>query len=265
MAPSDETAPALDALVGGVRAVLDDGVLGAYLVGSFALGGADEWSDVDVVAAVEAPPDGQSLEALASIHAHLPDAGGWAARLEVSYAVAADLRSPMSLGRRWWHVADGSRELALSADANTAHTRWVLRERGVTLAGPDPAVLVAEVAPDVLRAEALGIARAQAEELEDHLDRLASAWWQPHVVMTACRVLHTAVHADVVGGAAAARSALAVLDPRHRAVVERAVAARPHPHRRRHEPADPGLAVPTRALVWDVVRLAGEAALTART
>jgi hypothetical protein len=73
-------------------------------------------------------------------------------------------------------------------------------------------------------------------------------------VLTACRVLHTATLAEVTGASAAARWALPRLDPAHRPVVEAALTGL----------GGPDLRAPTRALVWDVVRLAGQAALEAR-
>ena len=38
-----------------------------------------------------------------------------------------------------------------STHCNTEDVRWTLRERGITLAGPEPRPLVAEVPADVLR------------------------------------------------------------------------------------------------------------------
>ena len=115
--------------------------------------------------------------------------------------------------------------------------------------------------------EALGIARARAEELEDAPSWYANAWFQPYCVLTSCRIVYTAAHAEVVGKAAAARWALdhaAHVAPVHRPVIEAALADRAHPWDRVHRQGDPALVAPTRALVWDVVRLAGQAALEAR-
>jgi hypothetical protein len=256
--------PVLDDLVAGAAEALGERVAGAYLVGSFALGCADAWSDVDFVVVTDGRVDDAQRAALTALHARLPDGGGWAAHLEGSYADLADLRSPMTLGRRWPYVDNGSRELVDSAHDNTAHARWVLRERGVVLRGPLPRDLFGEVGAEALRAEALGVARARAEELEDDPGAYASAWAQPFTVLTSCRILHTAAHAEVVGKAAAARWALEHVDARHRPVIEAALADRAHPWERVHQQADPALAAPTRDLVWDVVRLAGQAALEAR-
>ncbi|WP_148613029.1 aminoglycoside adenylyltransferase domain-containing protein [Nocardioides rubriscoriae] len=261
--PTD-VAASLEPWVAGARAALGDRWVGAYLVGSFALGCAHEWSDVDVLAVTDGRLDDATTAALRTLHARLPDAGGWAAHLEGSYADLADLRSPMTLGRRWPYVDHGSRELVDSSHDNTAHARWLLREHGVVLAGPDPRDLVAEVTAAAPRAEALGLARARAEELEDDPAPYGDAWWQPQYVLTSCRILYTATVAEVTGKAAAARWALDRLDAVHHPVVEAALADRAHRWERVHQQADPALTAPTRALVWDVVRLAGQAALEAR-
>ncbi|MDO9458173.1 aminoglycoside adenylyltransferase domain-containing protein [Nocardioides sp.] len=254
----------LDDLVAGAEAALGNQLVGAYLVGSFALGCADEWSDVDFLVVTDGRPTPEAEAALRVLHARRPDAGGWAAHLEGSYADLADLRSPMTLGKRWLYVDNGSRDLEASDHDNTAHTRWLLRERGLVLRGPSPRDLVAEVPASALRAEALGVARARAEQLEDDPSWYANAWFQPYCVLTSCRILYTATFAEVVGKEAAARWALEHAPAVHRPVIEAALADRAHPWDRVHRQGDPALVAPTRALVWDVVRLAGQAALEAR-
>jgi hypothetical protein len=261
--PSD-LACAVRHLDAGVAGALGAQHVGTYLVGSWALGHGDRWSDVDFVVVTRGRVDDSARAALSELHGRLPDSGGWLAHLEGSYADVADLRSPMTLGRRWPYVDNGSRTLEDSDHDNTAHTRWVLRERGLVVSGPDPRGVVAEVTPAALRAEALGVARVLAEEVEDDPDRLDSAWFQPFAVLTACRVLVTATHARVDGKVAAARWALGVLDPAHHDVVRAAVADRPRPWGRVHERADPRWRAPTRALLWDVARMAGEETLRSR-
>lgn len=164
-------------------------------------------------------------------------------------AAAADLRSPMTVGRRW-PVAGGDP----GAGANTMAVRWLLRERAEVLEGPPARALVAEVTASALRAEALGEARALAEAWEDDPEPYAEAW--PARVLTACRVLHTAATATVVGEPDAARWALDVPAlATHHPVIDAALGG-PTPG------TDLGLG--SRALVWDVVRWAGEHALGAR-
>lgn len=257
----DHVARAVADMVDGASYVLGERLVGAYVVGSFALGCADERSDVDVVVVVDGRPDDDASAALQALHTRLTDAGGWPARLDVAYADRSDLRSPMTLGRRWPRAGRGSSALDLSTEGNSAHARWMLRERGLTLAGPAPTAVVSEVAPDQLRAEALGLARARAEELEDDPSAYDDPATRAAVVLTACRVAHTAAHAEVVGTVEAARWALEHLPPGHHGVVSAALAARTA---RSSDPDDAVTAAAARALVWDVVRLAGQAALEAR-
>lgn len=249
-------------LAEGARDALGDDLLGLYLVGSHALGAADEHSDVDFLAVTAdrlAPGQRAALEGL---HARLPDLPGpFAAHLEGSYAPAADLRSPMTVGRTWPYVDNGSREVVQSAHDNTVHARWVLRERGVTIVGPPTSTHLAPVDAGALRAEMIGVARTRAEDIEEHPEHLTNGWYQPFLVVTLCRVLHTAYTSEVTSKAAAAAWALEVVGAEHRTLIGRAVAERPDPWQRVHQEADPSLAAPTRAFAWEVHRLVGAEAL----
>jgi predicted nucleotidyltransferase len=81
-----------------VRAALGDNVVGVYLQGSFALGAADEWSDVDFIVAVDRTVI--DLTPLNAIHAHLyQQPVDWAKHLEGSYIPIALLRQVDPSGR----------------------------------------------------------------------------------------------------------------------------------------------------------------------
>lgn len=257
--------PVLTALADGARAVLDSDLLGLYLVGSFAMGSGDEHSDIDFLAVTAGRPSSAQTADLARLHARLPDLTAHGAdRLEGSYAPREDLRSPMTIGRGWPYVDNGSRELGVSGHDNTLHARWVLRRHGIALLGPAASTYVAPVDPGALRAEMIGVARTRAEGIEEDPESLTNGWYQPHLVVTLCRALHTACTAEVTSKAAAARWALDVLPAEHHALVRRAVADRPDPGRRLHQSADPELASPTRALAWEVHRMIGAEVLRRR-
>jgi hypothetical protein len=143
----------LGQLVLQARSILGDNFVGAYLQGSFALGDADLYSDCDflvIVAGGLAPVPERRIRGL---HAAIPTRSEhWAHHLEGSYTPRDELRSLAGLGRNWLFVDHGHREMEWSTHCNTEVVRWVLREHGLTLAGPDPKALVDEVQPDVLRA-----------------------------------------------------------------------------------------------------------------
>lgn len=249
-------------LARGAQEALGPDLLGLYLVGSHALGAADEHSDVDFLAVTAGRLAPAQHSALAALHARLPDLPGrFAAHLAGSYAPASDLRSPMTVGRAWPYVEDGSRSLELSDHDNTVHARWVLRERGVPVAGPPASTYVGPIDAGALRAEMIGVARARAEDLEEHPEHLADGRYQPSLVALLCRALHTAYVGEVAGKTAAASWALSVVGEEHHPVIRHSLADRPDIRRRGGEQADPALAAPTRAFAWEVHRLVGAEAL----
>lgn len=250
------------ALADGAQAALGDDLLGLHLVGSHALGAADKYSDVDFLAITADRLSPGQQAALEGLHTRLPCLPGpYAGHLEGSYAPGTDLRSPMTVGRAWPYVDNGSRELVASDHDNTVHARWLLRERGVPIVGPPSATYLAPIDAGALRVEMIGVARARAEDLEEHPEHLANGWYQPHLVVTLCRALYTAHTGEVTSKAEAASWALGVVGAEHHAVIRQAVADRPEPWRRVHEEADPALAAPTRAFAWEMHRLIGAEAL----
>lgn len=255
----------LAALTDGAAHALGDGLLGLYLVGSHALGAADEHSDVDFLAVTADRVTPGEQAALEGLHARLPDLPGrFAHHLEGSYAPAADLRSPMTVGRAWPYVDNGSRSLELSDHDNTLHARWVLRSHGVAIVGPPASTYVSPIATGALRAEMIGVSRARAEDVEEHPEHLANGWYQPYLVLTLCRALYTSYTGEVASKAAAALWSLGVVGHEHHKVIRRAIADRPDPWARVHQTADPALAAPTRAFAWEVHRMVGAEVLRLR-
>ncbi len=246
----------LEALDRGARDALGDQVVGVHLVGSFGSGAADEHSDVDFLVVTRTGPDPAAEARLAALHASLPDLGSpWAAHLEGSYAPLPDLANPMTVGRRWLYVDHGSREPVRSAHDNTVHGRWSLREASYAVSGAAAHDLLPRVSAGSLFAESVGQARQWAAAVEDDPACLASAWAQPHAVLTVCRILHTAREGAVVSKETAARWALAHLPEQWHDLVLAAVDDRPDPGGRVHRPADPERIRRTRAFVWDVLAL----------
>jgi hypothetical protein len=252
----------LGELVAATQAILSDSFCGAYLQGSFAVGDADIYSDVDFVIVTHAEVSDDQVAALRSLHARFPTRDiDWARHLEGSYIPMASIRRPDATRAPYWYVDNGSPDLERSNHDNTAVVRWVLREYGIALDGPDPASLVDIVTADDLRDEVLGAMREQVQELRAYtasLDEQWSAWLQPHVVLSYCRMLHT-LHTGRVGSKlAAGQWALVALDSEWAPLIQRALDDRPDPWLRVHRPAD-------RALVADTWRLVDYALIYAET
>jgi hypothetical protein len=265
--PYDDLNGVLRALVAGAHAALFDNLCGVYLVGSFALGGADEHSDVDFVVATHRALSEWEQAALQSLHGGIFEQPvAWAQHLEGSYAPSDSLRCVDPTRRPFFFLDNGARELVWDSHCNTALVRWTLRRHGIALHGPPAGQIVDPVDSDDLRFEAIGVMREYARwarELRDSYaagDELAfNRWAQPYLVLTLCRVLHTLNRGEVVPKQEAAEWAAQTLDSQWKPLIQQALRDRPDPSRRYYEVASPEAVNATMALVGDALRAVGPA------
>ncbi|MGW0608348.1 aminoglycoside adenylyltransferase domain-containing protein [Streptomyces sp. NPDC002640] len=238
-APSFTPYPELDALLAdltrSVRDILGDTFVGAYVQGSFALGAGDLHSDCDFVVAATRLPRGRTEAALRRLHDGIPlRPGHWPQHLEGSYADTASLRDVGGLGTPWLFNDHGHRELTWDTHCNSAHSRWILRHHGITLAGPPVTEVVDEVPPEAVRAEA----RAALPGVLASVRTWASfdlAWTQRYVVTTYCRVLYSLRTGRVASKPGALAWGCEELAPRWRPLLTQVLRDRD----RGWDPADP--------------------------
>ncbi len=203
-------------LTSSVRHILGDTFVGAYLQGSFALGAGDLESDCDFIVATTVPPSGATEAALRRLHDEIPTRQGfWSRHLEGSYADITSLRGVDGLGVPWLYNDHGHRELSWDTHCNSLHTRWILKNRGITMAGPPITELVDEVSPEALR-ESMRVALPGVLADVQTWAPLDIAWVQRFVVTTYCRVLYTLETAEVASKRGALEWARDNLDPRWR-------------------------------------------------
>lgn len=237
-------------LVADANGILGGNFCGVYLQGSFALGDADLHSDVDFLIVTEDEVSATQEIELQAMHERFPNLDvGWAQHLEGSYVPRAALRRPDPRRAPWLYVDNGSRVLERSGHDNTAVTRWVLREHGVVLAGPDPRELLDCVTAAELRQEASAGMHEWATQLRAEPDTMNNAWKQPYVVLSYCRLLYTRDVGRVTSKLAAGQWALRTLDAAWSGLVQRALDDRPDPWGRVHQSAEPW----TVELTWGFV------------
>jgi predicted nucleotidyltransferase len=95
----------LDELVASVRAILGENLCGAYLQGSFALGDADENSDVDFIVVTHDEVSDTELAGLQAMHRRLYSLEStWAQHLEGSYVAKTELRHVDSSHAPYWYL-----------------------------------------------------------------------------------------------------------------------------------------------------------------
>jgi predicted nucleotidyltransferase len=235
--PFPELNELLAEVVSRAQAILDGNFVGAYLTGSFALGAGDAFSDCDFVGIVAEPLSAEEERALRELHDELPTRHGyWPHNLEGSYAPRSDLETLAALDRRWLYVDRGHRSMDWSTHCNTEDARWVLCERGITLAGPEPREFVCEVPAEMLRNKM----RLLIETFLDDLFRwttLEISWSQRYAVETFCRMLYTLETGRVTSKPAALRWAEATLAPEWRSLIRQVADDRSVPW---DDPARPG-------------------------
>jgi hypothetical protein len=207
----------LEELVDHWQRHLGDNLLGAWVQGSFALGAGDLHSDCDwIVATQEAPTAGQEA-ALRRLHAEIPTRDGhWPHDIEGSYAPLVELATVEHLGREWLFNDHGHLTLEWSDHCNRAYTRWILREHGITLIGPEPRSFMPPVPASVLRAEASAAVPSLLTDVVSWIDIDTVAWGQRYAVVLACRTLYTLATGEVTSKAAALEWAQRTLDARWR-------------------------------------------------
>jgi Domain of unknown function (DUF4111)/Nucleotidyltransferase domain len=215
-----ELASVLDRFVAGIRKGLGSNFVGAYLVGSLAIGDFDLDSDVDFLILTNAELSGEEVRSLQTLHADIHALGCYPAEhLEGSY-ISTDLLNRTDLVgiEPLWFLDNGSISLERSIHDNRWHVRWILRERGITLAGPDPITLMHPVPPEALRSEAVTAIEELTSRFVSEIDR-PLAWFntrfgQSFAVLTCCRMLHTSRSGTVQSKLSAAKWAEQSLDPR---------------------------------------------------
>lgn len=230
----------LRALVAGAQGVLGTNFVAAYLQGSFAVGEWDRDSDVDFLIAMQRDVTEEELPALQALHARLYQLPShWARHLEGSYMPVDILRRAGETRHPVLFLDNTSQMLARSVHDDTRVVRWVVREHGITLAGPAPDTVIDPVAADDLRREVRANMRDWAGEIWAQRYRIDNRWAWPFAVLSYCRMLHTLETGRIESKRAGARWARGALDPRWADLIRRAEGERPDPSTKVRQPADP--------------------------
>jgi Aminoglycoside adenylyltransferase, C-terminal domain len=129
--------------------------------------------------------------ALRELHDEIPTRQGyWPHNLEGSYAPRGELETLDALEAQWLYIDRGWRDMQWSTHCNTEDVRWTLRERGITLVGPDPRVLVREVPAEALRNRMRRLVEGFLPDLYSW-SAFDVAGTQRYAVATLCRMLYT--------------------------------------------------------------------------
>jgi len=217
----------LQELLSSVRAILGDQFVGLYLYGSLSSGDFDpERSDIDFIVATKDEPSEKAFHELALMHERLAAGDSkWARKLEGAYIPLYSLRR--------YDPADPPHPFLNEGVFRIEHLgsdwiiqRFVIREHGTVVAGPDPKILVDSVRPVDLRNAVRGILREWwLPNLEDP-QRFERRDYQAYAVLTMCRALYTLRHGAIASKPVSVQWARQALDQRWTPLIQRAAAWR---------------------------------------
>ena len=150
-----------------------------------------------------------------------------AKHLEGSYMSMRILNNAESVNKeKLWYLDNGSTTFERSIHDNRWHVRWILREKGIILVGPDPKTLLPPVPIDKMRIEIGDIMQVLAKGFMDELDQPLSFYntrfGQSFSVLTICRMLHSIKTGTIQSKLAGATWAKEALDPRWRDLIDQA-------------------------------------------
>ncbi len=257
--PYPELNTVLQELVNSVQHALGENFVAACLQGSFAVGDFDRHSDVDFIVAIDQELSDSRLRSLQAMHERIFDLDSeWAKHLEGSYFPNDVLRDYSQSGGELWYLDHGSRVLVRSNHDNTVVVRWILREKGVALAGPHPSTLIDPIPVAALRREILATMNEWGEQILADPDQINSRFYQTFAVLSYCRMLHD-LHTGVIGSKrSGAEWAKAHLDPSWADLIDRAWGGRPNPALSVRQSADQADLASTLEFVKEVMRAGDE-------
>ena len=226
--PYPELREVLDIFVSEVETELAENLVGVYLVGSLASGDFDLDSDVDFLVVINTELTESNQKRLQEVQIKVHEIDCYPAKhLEGSYISIVDLNDWSIVGKKkLFYFDNGSITPEQSVHDNNWHVRWILRERGITLAGPEPQTIVRPIP----NAELLGEMRTSLhqimliyeEALQQPLNFFNSQFGQSFVVLTYCRMLHTLHTGEVQSKKAGAEWAKEYVEPKWRKLIDRA-------------------------------------------
>ena len=184
----------LNLLLKNVQDVLGSRFIGMYLDGSLTSSAFDEDSDIDFVVVIEEDISGDLFLALQAMHDRIATINSiWATQMEGSYISQHAVRRYDPAHDRHPHLQRGRNERLTMLDHSEEWIvhRYIVRERGITISGPLPQMLIDPIAPDDLRRAMCGSRWWLTRDLANPSEMLAHRGRQSTVVLILCRILYT--------------------------------------------------------------------------
>ena len=187
-------------LLESLQAILKKHLIGVYIEGSLANGDFDEDSDIDFVVVLDQEADENLFSALQSMHDRIALTDSpWAIQLEGSYLSREALRRYDPANSMHPNIERGFGErlkMVQHEEVWNVH-RHILRERGMTILGPDPKTLIDPVTPNDLKRAMVPALSGWGTYLLNHPQEIRHRGYQSYIVLTLCRILYTLQSGEV--------------------------------------------------------------------
>jgi predicted nucleotidyltransferase len=199
--PHPEVNAILQRLTESIQSVLGKHLIGMYLEGSLANGDFDQDSDIDFVVVTDVEVTEDLFSRLQSMHDQIATIDSpWAIQLEGSYLSQQALRRYDPTNDIHPNIERGLGErlkLVRHQEVWNVH-RHILRERGITIVGPEPKTLIDPITPTALKQAMLPALSGWATYLLHHPNEIVQRGYQSYIVLTLCRILYTLQMGEVV-------------------------------------------------------------------
>ena len=222
----------LNLLLTNIKNILQDQFIGMYLFGSLANGDFDEYSDIDVLVVTHGEISNDTFSALKDMHAEMAKMDSpWAIQQEVSYIPQNALRRFAPPDILHPHLDRGNGEVLhrMSHESDWIIQRYILRERGIVVTGPDIKPLIDPLSPNELRQAVIDVLPLWIKPILDDPSQIKKRGYQSYCVLSLCRMLYTLQNKAILSKPAAAKWAMKTLDSKWKPLIERAMIGRQNP------------------------------------
>ena len=227
--PHSDVNEILSLLHQSVKKILQSQFVGMYLFGSLANGDFDQHSDIDVLIVTDGEISSDTFSALYEMHTRIAEIDSpWAVQQEVSYIPQSALRRFDPANNYHPHLDrdKGERLHWMAHESDWVIQRYLLRENGILISGPDLRTLIDPVEPHELRQAVVNVLPLWANSILDQPSLIKGRGYQSYCVLSLCRILYTLQNKSILSKRAAAKWGLEILDARWKPLIERAILGR---------------------------------------
>ena len=231
--PHPDVNEILNVLFTKVTEILQDQLIGMYLFGSLANGDFDEHSDIDVLFVTNGKISEDKFSSLRQMHADINKLDSpWAIQIEASYIPKDALRHYDPQNNVHPHMDRGSNEVLhmMMHATDWIVQRFLLRENGIVITGPDLKTLIDPVSTDDLRWAVARVLPLWVDPMLEDPSKIDTRGYQSFIVLSLCRMLYTLQKGEILTKPAAAEWGKQNLDPEWTPLIERALVGRQNPN-----------------------------------